>query len=339
MIARILAAAGACLLLLASAAQAAPAPTSAAPAAAKPAPKAACNRQCLMDVMEKYLTAMGAHDPKRAPLGKGFIYSENGVELTLPDGLWRTVTKVGDYRLWVVEPGRDVGVLTNAEENGVGVLVSVRLKMSGRTILGAETLVARQDGAATNPAQSPNTAPRQVRPQFSQILKPSERRSRAELIRIADSYFEGLELNTGDQVPPFWDSCLRLENGNQTSSKPLLPGQQLTGINLGCRESIELGYYADDTRMRDRRHLVVDSERGLVYSSVYFDHDATVRSYKLKNGQTVSVARTAPWTWQIHEVFQIRDGKIDQVEAVLLSAQYGQRPVFRDGVRMPSHGR
>ena len=67
------------------------------------------------------------------------------------------------------------------------------------------------------------------------------------------------------------------------------------------------------------------------------DHDAALRTYALKNGKTATVHSTAPWTWQIHEIFQITgEGKISQIEAVLLSVPYGMRPGWSTGVHLPS---
>lgn len=69
----------------------------------------------------------------------------------------------------------------------------------------------------------------------------------------------------------------------------------------------------------------------------FFDHDATVRSYKLRDGRTNTVKSTGPWTWGTHEIFQINaDGKISQVEAVLLALPYGIRPGWDTGEHMPS---
>ena len=63
-----------------------------------------CDRQCLIDIGEQYLQALGAHDPRREPISADAKYSENGIELKMPDGLWRTISKVGDYRLRVADP-------------------------------------------------------------------------------------------------------------------------------------------------------------------------------------------------------------------------------------------
>jgi hypothetical protein len=63
----------------------------------------------------------------------------------------------------------------------------------------------------------------------------------------------------------------------------------------------------------------------------------TVRSYQIKDGRTVTARNTAPWTWGIHEIFQINaEGQSCQVEAVPLSVPYGMRPAFSTGVHMPS---
>jgi hypothetical protein len=63
----------------------------------------------------------------------------------------------------------------------------------------------------------------------------------------------------------------------------------------------------------------------LVFVSTFFDHDATLRSYKLTDGRTVQQPRTAPWTWQIAELFKIQSGKIMRVEALVNPAPYGMK--------------
>ena len=90
------------------------------------------------------------------------------------------------------------------------------------------------------------------------------------------------------------------------------------------------------TLSRNRRILAVDTERGLVYAGVFFDHDATVRSYKLQDGRENKVRNTGPWTWMIQELFEVNaDGKISQVEAILLSVPYGLSAGWDTGVHVP----
>src|SRR5579862_7539119 len=106
-----------------------------------------CDRACLNALAEKYLAAMLTHDPSKAPLAHGARYTEGGVELTLPDGLWRTVDSIGAYRLFVTDPKEgSVGFFAKAQENGAPVLVSTRLKVVNGQITEIESIAARLTG-------------------------------------------------------------------------------------------------------------------------------------------------------------------------------------------------
>jgi hypothetical protein len=300
-----------------------------------------CDRSCLSDIADKYLAAMLAHDPAKAPLARNARYTENGVELPLPDGLWRTLESIGKYRLLVADAQNgSLGFFAKAVENGSPVLLATRLKVQHHEISEIESIAAR---LTVTIGGGPSGEPRSdqlgdtPRAQFLTPLPAGQRRSRAQLAAIVNSYFSGIENNTGDRPPPFAADCLRLENGSQTSGRPAREGAEPGPTNYSCREAFHLGYYHEDTRLRNRRVLAVDEERGLVYAGIFLDHDATIRSYKLQDGRSVTVRNTAPWTWAAHEVFQINaDGQISQIEAVLLSVPYGMRPGWSTGVHLPS---
>ena len=324
------AAAAAIALLLAHGACAAGAPLDTSP----------CDRGCLTALAEQYLAAMRAHDPRAVPLARNIRYTENGVELPLPDGLWRTLSALGRYRLYVADPQqRAIGFFAKAEENGAPVLVATRLRVIDHEITEIESVVARlssTQGGQVFPGAR-DLLGDTPRAQFLATLPQGVRRTRAQLADIVNGYFSGIENNTGDRPPAFADDCRRLENGSQTTGLAVPAGAQPGPANYGCKEAFALGYYHEDTRLRDRRVLAVDEERGLVYAAVFLDHDAAVRSYSLKDGRTVKVRNTAPWTWQAQELFQIdADGHISQVEAVLVSAPYGLRPGWTTGVHLQS---
>lgn len=306
------------------------------PLQAMAAPSPDCNRTCLGAIVEQYLHAMVTHDPANAPLASQVRYTENGVELTLPDGLWRTATAVGKYRLDVADPEQgEIGFFAKMQENGAPVLLATRLQVVNHKISEIESVVARSnDFFGRGRKDALGSEPR---PQFRQVLPPQDRRSRQQMIAIVSTYWTGIENNTGSRPPLFADDCNRIENGAYTTNRPVPPNGQPNSASYSCKKAFALGYYHNDTRLRDRRILAIDRERGLVYTSVEFDHDATIRSYKLNNGGTVVVKRTAPWTWMMHEIFQIdRQGKISQVEAILLSVPYGMRPGWHTGVLLPS---
>ncbi|HEY6453761.1 MAG TPA: hypothetical protein VIY90_00615 [Steroidobacteraceae bacterium] len=301
-----------------------------------------CDRGCLHDIAETYLSAMLAHAPKRAPLALNARYTENGVDLSLPDGLWRTLDKLGTYRLYVADPqARMIAFLAKGLENGSPVLIGTRLRVIDHQITEMESVVSRLSsttgGSLVGSGPKDRSIDGQPRQQFLSEVPAAARRTAAQLAAIINSYFTGLEGNTGEKPPAFAADCHRLENESPTTNVPVPPGAQPGAANMPCAKAFELGYYREDTRLRNRRILAVDVERGLVCASVFFDHDATVRSYKLKDGREVKVRNTGPWTWMIQEYFEVNAaGRISQVEAVLLSVPYGTRPGWVTGVHLPS---
>jgi hypothetical protein len=145
-------------------------------------------------------------------------------------------------------------------------------------------------------------------------------------------YFSGMQLNDGKGIYPFTDDCTRFENGTQTTNAPTPPGQTRPdprtassySSQWGCREQFESGLIHFVTRIRDRRFVAVDIERGLVFSFAFFDHAAgNTRHFQAPDGRWVTAGPTTPWTWELAELFKIEMGKIRRIEAILERAPYG----------------
>lgn len=282
-----------------------------------------CDRACLNGFVDQYLAALAAHDPARLPLAREVKFTENGQALRLGDGLWGTASGLGSYKIYADDPQAGqvlfMGVL---QENGAPVILCLRLKVELRQISEIETVVARKEaGGLARPEALVE------KPIFSETVPPAERSSRENMIAIANSYFSAIEKGHASYVP-FDKDCNRVESGTQTTNNPSLnpPGGSTGTFGLGCAEQIKLRAFQPDTLIRDRRFLVVDEERGLVFAAGFFDHDATLRSYTLADGRTVQQTRTAPWTWEIAELFKIRDGKIMRIEALVNAVPYGMKP-------------
>ena len=299
-----------------------------------------CNRACLEGIADRYLDAMVAHDPTKVTIAPGTRYTENGVELPLPDGLWRVASSAGKYRLKVSDPEQgEIGFFAKAAENGAPILVATRLKVVDHQITQIESVVAHTSDLIGGPAGQarPDVLGDAPRAQFLQALPPGSQRGRQEMIDIANTYWTGLENNSGTHPPLFADDCNRIENGSYTTNRPVAPGAEPNGGNYSCKEAFDLGYYHDDTRLRDRRYVVIDRERGLVYAAVGFDHDATTRSY------TAVPARPSkspvPSAKDLDDPRDLPDHrgarKISQVEAILLSVPYGMSPGWDTGVHVP----
>ena len=298
-----------------------------------------CDRACLNQMLEDYLTALKAHDPSKLPLMPGVRFTENNSPLNLPDGLWNTVDKITDYRLPVLDTDTgQAGLMTTVEEHGKPAFLSLRLKVIGRRIAEIETIVLRPQ--ANNGFGNPVAMPR--RPVFYEDVPADKQLSRVQLISIGNSYFETLQQNHGVVFAPFASTCHRLENGVATTNNNTPPATgrpDPVGIKkLGCEAQFKTGYFNFVTYIRDRRPLVVDRQKGLVFMAGFFDHKGNIREETLTDGRKVDPQYDTPWTWQIGEIFKVKDNKIDQVEALVLYAPYGETDTWSDAPKWrPAH--
>jgi hypothetical protein len=305
------------------------------------AQQTACNRQCLEGFVDRYIDAAIANDPQALPLARNVRYTENGQRLEIGDGHWRSLKSKGQYRLFVTdEEAGQVILLTTVEEDertpeaGSPALFSVRLKVANNEITEIETYIPRRQGTG----EQGNTAVRNLeaagkpREQFLTAVPAAERMSRRDLIETANKYFTGMQQNDGKGDYPFADTCHRIENGAISTNAPLRPGQArpdpktATGYSGSwtCREQFESGLLYFVTRIRDRRYVAVDRERGLVAAIAFFDHSAgETRRFTTPNGREVVAGPAQPWTWYIVEVFKVVDGQLDQIEALLQEVPYG----------------
>ena len=156
--------------------------------------------------------------------------------------------------------------------------------------------------------------------------------SRAALIETANKYFTGMQRNDGKGDYPFADDCNRIENGMQTTNAPTPAGQTrpdpATANNYSgqwsCLEQFKSGLLHFVNRIRDRRFVAVDEERGLVFSFVFFDHPAgETRTFTTPDGRTITAGPAQPWTWGIAELFKVENRQIRQIEAILHRVPYG----------------
>jgi hypothetical protein len=292
-----------------------------------------CDRKCLEGYIDKVLAAMIAHNPGQLMLAKDVRYTENGVRLIPGDGMWGTLSARGKYNLYACDTkSGQAGFYGTVSENGRINYIALRVKVNEALISEIELIVVRPAGAAGVTVSSTALSAGQrmeqlsVRPQFLQTLPPAERMSREKLIEIANSYFMGLANQTGRFTAPFAETCERWENGLHTTNQkpdPNIPKGGLDILCMSCEQQQKSGWFAFVTEIRNRRFPIIDEERGLVMSFVYFDHDAAVRQYPLPDGTMTPNVATYPQTIEVSEMFQIKNEKIDQIEAVINDVPYG----------------
>src|SRR5690606_27792032 len=127
---------------------------------------------------------------------------------------------------------------------------------------------------------------------YKRVIPENERHTRDELVTIDNYYFTALARHDSKGYYPFTEDCVRIENGIVSTTNCLA---NFTGTSLNNIVD----------RIRDRRFVAVDVERGIAFAFAFFDH------YRIN------------WTWQLAELFKIENGKITRVEAVFHQAPFG----------------
>jgi hypothetical protein len=183
------------------------------------------------------------------------------------------------------------------------VAVAIRLKINDNgKISEAEQLAIRPETSLFAPAQESSSpfpptgeavekmgAPNEI---FMEVIPEAERMSREELVKVGNYYFEGLQRNDAKGYYPFTDDCARFENGMMTTNQ--------------CKKQFSDGSLRNIvSRIRDRRFVAVDRERGIAFAFGFFDH------YSIN------------WTWQLAELFKIEKGNIRRIEAVFHRCPFG----------------
>ncbi len=273
-----------------------------------------CDRTCLIDHARDYMKALAAQKPAAAKFAPDVQFTENGVVIPIGKGLWNSISKVAPTGLELADPltGQAAwfGVVW---EHGIAAIYAMRIHVEDGRINEVETVVHRKTGLPA-PFGDPDKVEHD--PEFNAVLLPEERRSRARLIAVAQSYFNTVERNDGMVFATFAEDCGRLENGISTTAPTKAGAGNASAIASGCTEQFKLGIYRINKRIRERRFPLVDEERGVVLASGFFDHDNEVDTYKLTDGRPMKTLLKWPNSISLLEAFRVKNGEIQRVEAV-----------------------
>jgi hypothetical protein len=295
---------------------------------------ASCNRSCLEGWVDRYFAAVIADNPRAVPLARNVRFTENGQVLPVGEGLWKSMKSAGTYRLPVTDADAgQIALITTVVEDhadpgqGTPALLALRLKVAGAEIAEIEQIVERNVMTAqrVEALGSPRAA-------FSTPIPANQRMSRADLIATADKYFTGMQRNDGKGDYPFHPRCDRIENGGRSTNVPTPAGETRpdpkTAMGYSgqwsCLEQFQSGLLYFVSRIRDRRYVAVDQERGVVAAFAFFDHMAgSTRNFTRPDGRPHTGGPTQPWTWEILELFKIENGQLAEIEAFLTRPPYG----------------
>jgi hypothetical protein len=283
-------------------------------------------RDGLTGQVERYLAALVAHDPSGLPLAPGVRFTENGQELELGRGLWATATDIPerDYARVVDESASTACWIGVVDEHERPSVVFLRLTLRDGLIAEVESVVRRPHERLYDP--STMREPRAI--VFEQIPQ-AERSDAGELARAGHRYFDGLE-QADASIIPVTDDCTRFENGARTvrvADVSHLTGASALVFPMGVREQVDTGYFSYIDAVRSRRVVAVDETRGLVVMMVVFDHSARRRTVEVRGVGEVELPpyHQVPNSVLIAELFKVRAGLIEHIEAVLEFVPYGMR--------------
>ena len=284
-----------------------------------------CDYACLTGFVDQYLNALAAHDPSHLPLAAHVKFTENTIPLKLGDALWGTISGLGTYKIYFADPqARQVGCECTIRENGTPAILVVRLKIVDRKIAEVETIVRR----GAEPAQNLEKLG-QPNPVWLQPVSSSERTPRAEMLKDANQYFEGIVHLSGDMVP-FDDKCNRILDGIQDTNNPSYNEGWANGAfnpaAMGCRENMNTKIWAYIKSVDPRRFMIVDEKMGIVFGFFMFNHPGTVLTAEVPGIGKIDMPPSAkrPFSVEVAEFFKIQNGKIRQVEGVQLALPYKQ---------------
>jgi hypothetical protein len=287
---------------------------------------ATCDRPCLKTTLDRYLDAVVEHNPTAAPLSVGFRQTENAIVRRPGTGLWQSAKALGKLqrRYFDAESGQ-AGYLGTLEEASGPAIATLRLKVEDRKITEAEWILSRKGDPGIGPqagrqaAAAFNDSENLVaHPPVERVVPKGERLSRADLLAITNSYFDGLSAHDGTIIIAH-PGCARLENGVLTTQRPIEGGgsSDCTGtaamvnifavtarrypiVDEGAGAVLALGVFLRKPGVAMRRNMFSEwffIEQGKIrsiYSSMFYpDQEALVPNWPPFDGNW-PVSPTAP---------------------------------------------
>jgi hypothetical protein len=232
-----------------------------------------CDRTCLAETLDTYLDAVEAGDPSLAPIFNAYRHTENSVVTPLGKGIWTHFNAIGPLDRRYYDPVTENAVFFGAVDDGAEelALVSLRIHVLNGQVSEAEWHIAHR----TDPGieGEPGTTLFDVDAQISdpppdRVVPLAERAPRAQLLAVANSYFDGIT-NASREIALTNPACFRRENGFPVTGRPLTEGRKWDGTD-GMSDCKSGQGSFDVMNVTARRFPVVDEVNQVVIASAVF---------------------------------------------------------------------
>jgi len=284
-------------------------------------------RAYLRSYVDRYFELLPSGEHRQLPTTPCVVFTENGQELRLGQGLWATATGAASSRPVTVLDGASgqIAAWGMVSEAGQDSILGVRLTIDDEGLIAEiDTFVVRfNDMASTFPGSALLDAARLTRPTegLMDLVDEPERPTADELRRAADGYLDGVSGGDASLIPVA-DDCVRIENGVQTVLRTAgwPPGSDpAPATMMGVAQQVREGVTRHIAAARDRGMYLTDPSRGLVIVRFFFDHPGRVRGWQ---GRAPFIGPNSMPAW---EVFKVRGGLIRHIEAIIAWFPYGYR--------------
>jgi hypothetical protein len=303
-----------------------------------------CNRECLYQFVDKFFDAMLTRCPCNLAFGPDAKYTENEVSVQVGEGMWKTFSGRGTYRVYLADPAnQEAGYFGDiTEDHGLLVgMIAVRMKIKDHRVTELETVTVRQQkrpkgGLGLNtagimtPRMMDELDPAGFVSPDAALLEPLvAAETRDQLVAATKGYYDAYAQGKSS-LASFADRCSGHENGIAATNNPdgPVPDTAQPSFHLfsgNCAQGIDRNYFGTLAKFRESRPLIVDEKQGLVLDLAFYDDEGNVKSVDVAGVGSIAVPQTyqRPVTFLDPQLFKIEGGKIREIEGLSWAMPFG----------------
>jgi len=306
-----------------------------------------CSRECLYAFVDKFFDAMLSRCTCNIPLAPGAKYTENELAVKLGEGMWKTFSGRGTYRVYLADPANgEVGYYGDITEDA-GLLqgvIALRMKVKDHRVTEIQTITVREQkrpkgglGLNTAGIMTPRIFDELdpkgfISPSTALLAPVAAAETRDQLTAATKAYFDAFSQGKGS-VAPFDAQCARRENGfaaTNNSDGPVLDKTQPSFhvFSESCAGEVDRGFFSTLTKARNAGPMVVDEKQGLVLNLAFYDNEGDVKSVAVAGVGNVAVPQEyrRAYSFMAPQLFKIDGGKIRQIEGLSWAVPFGTQP-------------